>query len=204
MSRSEHSRPENVRSESGYGSHAGPSQAGDGPGYQQELSSPMGPPTMSRHASHQGDFLFGFDDGHFDPLAGVGEGPVADQFAGNRDPRPRFHRPGFKTSDNGLSILHDAAQQQLASPVDSTVDSLLGSRRPPPDVLGSHGNYNGQAFTFGQTQIYGSPIKRQKTGGNTNTQVDIKSGNADGTHICKECGKRKKRECDLRYASLEC
>ena len=199
LGRSESSKPADA-SDQGYGSQSALSHAPDDQGYQQDMSSPLAH-SMGRHPSHQGDFnnLFGeFDQSRMDTLAGVGA--VADQFSGRRESNSRFHGTRASVEDaNAMAMLYDAASQQLIPPVDSMLHSPMGTRHSMPEIhVTGYDSYGYQQQRVNPMPQEDRSSKRQKVSGSTDSQQGPMAGNPDGEHICKECNKTKKRECDLR------
>ena len=196
-------KPSDAVSESGYASQHGQSQAPEEQGYQRDFSNPV-TPSAERHPSYQGDSaLFGLSQGHFDDMvAGVGEGQLANPFAG-RQSDARFHGPSSGSTGNGnrhrLSGLGDAVLQQLAaSPVEPMISPSLDMRGSVPDIHVSQSSFTGQRSMFATIQLDQRPPKRQKVASSLNATDSHVSGHADGEHKCTVCKKIKKRECDLR------
>lgn len=164
-----------------------------------EFPGPLGP-GRSQAASHGEMALFNMDTSNSNPLAGVGEGQgiLADNTYGvERDSNPRFHRP---RSGHGASGLHNDAplqQQQLTSPVDSTMNVSMYRSASVSNVDGSL--YSQQHPV--QSEGYEPSPKRQRA---FSTSLGSQSGMTNGRleqgdRKCPECGKIKKRDCDLRY-----
>lgn len=201
---SEAPRPDNAVSESGYASQPPPSVATEDQGYEHDLTSPL-EMSMSRQGSHQGELaLFGLDHGYFDPLAGVGEGPLTDPFGGNRGSVPRQHGPTSGSIGNGLSVLHDAALQ-LASPVDSIMASPATHRGSVASMHVSQFGFSDVRPPFNPVHWSGPPLKRlkpdwtSKQASSMDAQDNLNANRTDsGDYACNHCEKFKKRECDLR------
>ena len=200
--RSEAPRPENAISESGYASQAPGSVINDDQAYQ-DLNSPM---DMSRQGSHQGGSmaLFGLDQGQFDPLAGIGQGHLADPFNGTRDSTSRPHGSTLGHNASGLSLLSDAALQ-VPSPTDALMVSPGTHRGSVPSLRVSQFGFDGQAPQFKPVGWGGPPPVPQRYSWTSrpssliDNQDNLTSNRTDsGEYACSHCEKVKKRECDLR------
>ena len=155
---------------------------------------------MARHLSHNGEYPTIFDlDQSQNQLAGVGA--AVDQFTGRRESGTHLHGPSTSIgSGSGMAALYDAAQQGLTSPVDSMMRSPTGTRHSRPDGLVTGYNYGYQQQQFGQMQVDDRSPKRQRLSGPFQNQESFVAHVPEGDHTCIECGKAKRRECDLRYA----
>ncbi|KAK5127094.1 hypothetical protein LTR85_008454 [Meristemomyces frigidus] len=188
-----------VISESGYGT--APHSQIDPHDNQASFESPMLPPSMGRHPSQQGDFsLFPSGDGS-DEFAGIG-GQLADPSVGRSD-----RHVGFYESDgdigNGLSVLSAmAASRRPLSPNDTVMQTSLDPYNNTTGALfdGFHATDAGQ-LVASQAQwsqhSLGPSSKRVESGA---ALEDQNAKHPDGDLVCSHqgCGKRKKRDCDLK------
>lgn len=207
MTSSERERPPDavsVVSESGYGT-ANPSQHDPQESRSvYDLSSPNLAPSLSRHPSQQGDYtLFGVaSDGHFDELAGIGQGQVADPSVDSRESDTGFYQSSRHGGD-GLTVLSTvAANVQLASPADSvmrTPSQQYGSLPNLPSLYvsqcSSSGPQQGSIDHMVWTDQSSCGTKRVRS---SNMPEGQPTKHPDGDLICPECNKRKKRDCDLK------
>lgn len=160
--------------------------------------------SMSRQCSNQDDMaLFGTANPQFDTLAGVGEGTFTDPFNNIRATESRQY--GFGTTTNGLSVLHDAAQPQLESPVDSMLTSPAVYHGRVPDIRIDEFGLADSLSTFTQPQWDRPSTKRIKSEwaakavNTSNAQDNLDANRTEsGEYACPECPKIKKRSCDLR------
>jgi hypothetical protein len=174
--------------------------------YQQDLSSPVGN-AMSRHASQQQDMNILFGQNSAQQLAHVG---MVDYPTHNmREPQIQFQIPQYSAGD-GMSMLHYAAHQELASPVDSMI-SPTNTRQSAPSIF-----LNDRAMPqYEDMDVDIRQSKRPRTLSMPSPSVShatvssaissamssaVSSGYTEGEHPCPEpgCNKVKKRECDLR------
>lgn len=160
--------------------------------YQQDLSSPM---DVSQYSSQSADFptLLGHDSSH--QVAHTG-GMVSDYHVNHmQETGVRFHIPQYSVGD-GMSMLHVAAHQQLASPVDSMI-SPTTTRHSVPSIYVN----DNPCSQYDDMDVDRSP-KKSKTyppASPTVSQATASCSNyVEGEHRCPECQKVKKRECDLR------
>lgn len=80
---------------------------------------------------------------------------------------------------------------------------MMGSptyaRHSMPEVFINGSTWtDGHQQRFGQLQLEDRSPKRQKLVGPMIFQEGANDRNATGEHVCDQCGKAKKRECDLR------
>lgn len=203
MYRSEAPRPERAITESGYGSQPAGSVLSDGQLYQHDLMSPM-EESMSRQYSNQDDMaLFGASDAPFDTLAGVGQGTFVDPFSTTRATESREYGSGGMT--DRLSVLHDAAQLQLGSPVDSILTSPAIYHTRVPSIRIDEAGFNDSLPTFTRSQWGRQPGKRvknewsAKSANASNSQDNLDANRTEsGEYACPNCPKTKRRSCDLR------
>ncbi|KAK3722238.1 hypothetical protein LTR37_002671 [Vermiconidia calcicola] len=184
---SEHRRPTDAVSESGYGSQPADESCPD-------LSSPLSP-AMSRQQSRQGNLgtIFEFNQGRTDTLAGVGTGQLFDLPTPSKQSGSAFQ--GQSITGNGFSLLHSREHQ--GSPVDRMI-SPMDTRYPVPELHLNGRMCDTQQQYFSRTHLEErSPKKRRVTG---TMMADLKPevGPTEGQHTCNVCGKVKNRECDLR------
>lgn len=164
------------------------------------MTSPILSSSMERHSSQQGDYSFFQDGGNLDEFAGIG-GQLADAPAGRSDRNVSFHDPSGAGGD-GLSVLSAAA---ATCPMASSYDSLV---QPPQTAYGSiprvfMGRFDTQDLPPqgpGQAQWSQQCSSPSKAAESSSARESRPSKHPDGDLICPEpdCGKRKKRDCDLK------
>lgn len=197
--RSEAARPQQAITEFGDESLP-PASVLEDRAYQQDAMSPM-----SRQYSNQDDMpLFGVANGHFDALAGVGEGPFADPFDGTQALNSRRYSHRSVDAPNGLSVLGDAALH-LTSPVDSILTSPAVYHNRIPSIRVDEVGLTDSITALNQMHQDTHSHKRIKTEWGaratmaSNSQDNLNANRTEsGEFACPECPKIKKRECDLR------
>jgi hypothetical protein len=143
---------------------------------------------MSRHGSYQGD-MSSFDYGQStgESLFGIGAGAVP-QLDGDFDFQNAGIAPGVQRRQQALAlcITQSAAQAgQYLSPL-------------TPAESSAHGSYGIDGRLWHSGNGYDSSPKRRRMAGPHDNYQNSQMAQSNGTHKCKECGKIKKRECDLR------
>ena len=187
--------------ESGYGSgsHIDPH---DHHMYQQELASPL-MSSVPGHMPQQGDYhLYGFGvASQGDALAGVGvgAGPLADSGGPSRE-----SDLGVYAADGqyGLSVLSSAAaaMDSIGSPAAMMLPSSMEPRRSVPKLFVSdHGTMQEPSGGGGCVQWSTGIDDRPRNASGDGAAECLEIADGQGSFVCPECGKRRKRECDMRY-----
>ena len=161
--------------------------------YQQEWPS-ADANAMSRYPSQHTELntMLGFDS-QVAHVGGMGDYQVNNMSV----PGIQFHGPQYPT-DGMMMLHHAAAYQQMTSTVDSmNLPPTTHLRLPAPDVYVNDQPYTGND----EADMDSRSAKRTKMVATSPSvsQETVSSANAEGDqHRCMECGKVKRRECDLR------
>ncbi|KAK5722638.1 hypothetical protein LTR15_005870 [Elasticomyces elasticus] len=193
---SETPRPDDAMTvESGYGtaSHVGSLDHG----YQDELSSPTVPGLPGQQ---QGDYLFGIEaSAQVDTLAGIGVGAVPLADSGCRESDFGIHAAGGRY---GLSVLSTAASAMALSSLDDVSSPMLARicfGVPQSDHVGVAEQMRNRC----DAMQLGAEGQNQTMMRGIATNLDYEASKSYHEVLtCPECHKVKKRECDMRYASV--
>lgn len=124
---------------------------------------------------------------------------MAEQYSGAGESNSiHFQGPNFGNGGNATHIFQQPAAP-MTSPVDSMYASPLGNHHRIPSITMNQYRFQEQQPHFNHVQTDDRPVKRQKTCHSSEPQdgLDCFRTN-DGEFICKTCGKKRRRECDLR------